>query len=287
MGQIFFSSAYDVDTKTCCVYDADKFHANCYSSCGNVFAIHYLLRQKAWRVMWGGFYAAIHDNLDKFDSEEDLLGLSTYLGYENFTENNNPRLNEYEDKAKFVGENNKLWTKINVWDEALDFFDWDKNYSVRYSGYLLNHTKKLAVDLADYFLQSKYSTKNGIDMTIDAIPVLTETGGGTQMAFFDGASVETTEALAGDWCGDLLQITDELPEEYTVINCCFAEIWSKAKDYYRKFGLNKDGYLLKNNNGELYEVVGFDLYFKRRTAKYVKVVIEDNKIKYSTAPKIN
>jgi len=30
MGQIFYSSAYDIETKTCCVYDADKFHANCY-----------------------------------------------------------------------------------------------------------------------------------------------------------------------------------------------------------------------------------------------------------------
>jgi hypothetical protein len=149
----------------------------------------------------------------------------------------------------------------------------------------LNHTKKLAVDLADYFLQSKYSTKNGIDMTIDAIPVLTETGGGTPMAFSDGIPVETTEELAGTWCGDLLQITDDLPEGYTVINCCFAEIWSKAKDYYRKFGLNKDGYLLKNQDGELYEVVGLDFSFKRRTAKYMKVTIEDNKIKYCTAPK--
>ena len=47
-------------------------------------------------------------------------------------------------------------------------------------------------------------SKSG-DVAIDLLPVLTETGGGAQMAFFDGISVETTEKLAGKWCGDLLQ----------------------------------------------------------------------------------
>ena len=52
MGQIFHACAYDIETKTCCVYDADKFHANCYSNCGTVFSMHYLLRQKPYRIMW-------------------------------------------------------------------------------------------------------------------------------------------------------------------------------------------------------------------------------------------
>jgi len=29
MGQIFYATAYDIDTKTCWTVDADKFHANC------------------------------------------------------------------------------------------------------------------------------------------------------------------------------------------------------------------------------------------------------------------
>jgi len=285
MGQIFYSCAYDTDTKTCCVYDADKFHANCYSSSGTVFSMHYLLRQKAYRIMWGGVYVAINDNLMKFSREEDLLGVSTYLSYEDFANNNNPNLKDYEDKARFIDENNKQWQRINVWEEALDFFDWDAHYSVRYSGYLLNHTKKLAVDLADYYKQSKYSTRNGIDMAIDAVPVLTETGEGTPMAFSDGIAIETTEYLAGTWCGDLLQIVDELPDYYQIINCCFVEIWSKAKDCFHKFGVNEDGYILKDNNGALYEVVRLDFYFQRRSYKYIKAEVADNKIKYSTVPK--
>ena len=78
MGQIFHACAYDIDTKTCCVYDADKFHANCYSSCGTVLSMHYLLRQKAYRIMWGGEYVFLWDHLKKFSRTEDLLGMSTY-----------------------------------------------------------------------------------------------------------------------------------------------------------------------------------------------------------------
>lgn len=285
MGQIFYSCAYDIDTKTCCVYEADKFHANCYSSSGTVFSMHYLLRQKAYRIMWGGNYVAINDNLMKFSRVEDLLGISTYLRYEDFSGNNNPNLKDYEGKALFIDENNKQWKRINVWEEALDYFDWDANYAVKYSGYLLNHTKKLAVDLADYYIQSKYSTKNGIDMAIDVVPVLTETGEGTPMAFFDGIAIETTEYLAGTWCGDLLQIVDDLPEDYQIINCCFVEIWSKAKDCFHKYGVNENGYIYKDNSGALYEVVRLDFYFKRRSYKYIKAEVNDNKIKYSTVPK--
>jgi hypothetical protein len=64
MGQIFHACAYDIDKKKCCVYDADKFHANCYSFSAEVHAMHYLLRKKAYRIMWGGNYAWM--NLDRF-----------------------------------------------------------------------------------------------------------------------------------------------------------------------------------------------------------------------------
>ena len=31
MGQIYHANIYDIEEKTACVMDADKFHANCYS----------------------------------------------------------------------------------------------------------------------------------------------------------------------------------------------------------------------------------------------------------------
>ena len=69
MGQIFYSCAYDIENRTRCVYEADKFHANCYSMCGSVFSIHYLLRQKPYRIMWGGYNAIGGKELSKFSRE--------------------------------------------------------------------------------------------------------------------------------------------------------------------------------------------------------------------------
>ena len=215
-----------------------------------------------------------------------MYGISTYLDSYNLNDPyHNPNFKDYEDKIKFVEENNKLWNRIDVWGEAEEYFDWDTTHCVKYSGYLLNHTKKMAIDLADYYRKSKYATKYGWDTLIDALPVLTETGGGTPMAFFDGISVETTEELAGTWCGDLLQIVDDLPKDYQIINCCFAEIWSKVRDCYHKFGINKDNLILQDDNGKLLEVVSLNVYFKRGQSRYVKAEADDNGVKYSTFSK--
>ena len=46
MGQIYSACIYDIEERTACVMDADKFHANCYSYCGAVAVTHYLLRNK-------------------------------------------------------------------------------------------------------------------------------------------------------------------------------------------------------------------------------------------------
>jgi hypothetical protein len=56
MGQIFDACVYDTEDRICSVLDADKFHANCYSYSGAVAVAHYLLRQKAYHVMWCGGY---------------------------------------------------------------------------------------------------------------------------------------------------------------------------------------------------------------------------------------
>ena len=282
MGQIFHACAYDIDTKSCCVLDADKFHANCYSYCGTVFSMHYLLRQKPYRIMWGGAYVFIHDNLEKFSKTEDLLGISTYWDTLGFgMDNENFQSKSYYDKIKFVHENSKSWTKIDVWDKVKEYFDWENTHSVKYSGFLLNHTKKQAIDLAAYYMQSKYLTESGIELAIDLVPVLTETGGGTTMALFDGISVDSTEELAGEWCGDILQIVDELPKDYQLINCCFAEIWGRARYCFRTFGTNEEGFVLNDCNGKLFESADLDLYEKRSQARYVKVEkIDDNKIRF-------
>ncbi|MCL1917419.1 MAG: hypothetical protein FWG14_03745 [Peptococcaceae bacterium] len=282
MGQIFCACAYDIETKTCCVMDADKFHANCYAHSGAVLSMHYLLRQKPYRVMWGGGYVVIDDSLEEFSRTEDLLGISTYNDYDDFERNNEDIQNKsYYEKVKFIGDSNSLWNRIKVWEKAKEYFDWENTHSVKYCGYLVNHTQKLAVDLKDYHERSQSLTRKGEPRTIDALPVLTETGGGTPMALFNGVSVDSTEHLAEEWCGDLLQIVDVLPDGYEIIDCCFAEVWSKVEYCYQTFGLDEEGHLLCNNNGKLFEAARLHVLLGTRgPSKHLKVELTEDKIRY-------
>jgi len=270
MGQIFYSCAYDIENRTCCVYEADKFHANCYSMCGSVFSIHYLLRQKPYRIMWGGYNAIGGKELSKFSREEDLLGLSTYLKFKE-SDINDPEYDGCLDKVKFICDNSKRWKKLDVWNDAKKYFEWEITHCVKYENFLVNHTQKIAIDMEDYFKQSRVFTKKGDEYAIDLIPVLTETGGGAIMAFLDGITEETTEQLAGGWCGDLLQIVDRLPDGYSLINCCFADSNSKVNYCYFMFGTNKDSFLLKNDNGDFCKVVGINIYGERGYVTRLKI----------------
>jgi len=248
MGQIFKACAYDIENMRCCVIDADKFHANCYSFSGTVCSMHYLLRQKPYRIMWGGIYVTLQDNVQKFSRTEDLFGLSTYLSFDDFErKNKNIESKPCFDKVQFIGEKHKLWDRIDVWDEAVAYFNFAETKSVKMSGYLLNHDKKIAIDLSDYFAKSVSSFIESDDIfAIDAIPVLTETGEGTCMVFDKGVSVDSTEDLAGTWCGDLLQIDDVLPENYELLPCCFADMWNKVRFCWRLFGTNEDNFVLRD-----------------------------------------
>jgi len=128
MGQIFDATAYDIETKESYTMDADKFHANCYSHSGAVSAMHYLLRQKPYRVMWGGGYVLLDDFLGYVSREEDLMGISTYLNQDCF-EMNNENLHEkaYFDKVQRIESYSKEWTNLDgTLDKALKFFKYKK-----------------------------------------------------------------------------------------------------------------------------------------------------------------
>ena len=281
MGQIFHACAYDVETKISCVLDADKFHANCFSCSGTVACMHYLLHQKPYRIMWGGAYMLIDHNLEKISKDEILLGISTFWDLSGIAiEEDDIKSKNYCQKIQYIEKTSKSWKNINNWKQASEFFDWENTCSVKYSGYLLNHTKKQAIDLEEYHNRSKY-IKDTYEIAIDPLPVLTETGGGTQMALYNGVSIDSTEELAGLWCSDLLQIVDEIPHDYQLINCCFAEIWSRAKYCYRKFGVNQLNFLLNDNNGKLFESASLNLYGKRMQTNFIKVEKnDDNKIRF-------
>jgi hypothetical protein len=288
MGQIFLACAYDIENNTCSIEYADKFHANCYSYSAAVFSIHYLLRQKPWRVMWGGEVEA--SNLVNYNTE-DLLGLSTYMDFED--DGLDCEEEGYDEKTislmEFINSNSKRWKKIDVTDDSYKHFNWEKNKSVPYTGYLLNHTKNLAVDLSDYFNRSQYEAPDGLPVCIDAVPVLTETGGGTEMAFLAGVAVESTEWQKRSWCGDLLQISEELPSGFKLMECCFSDHQSKARYCYTCFGFDSDGFLLADNNGRRYKCASLNIFFGNRVDTYfikVDVDVSTRKIKFTPVPEI-
>jgi len=280
MGQQFYGCAYDIEKKTCCVVNADKFHANCYSFSGAVRSIHYLLRQAPYRIMWVGDYVTMKENISKIIREEDLLGLSTI--YDQYYFKNEDEDENYYKKASFIDENNKQWKKINVWDISEIYFDYENTKSVKYEGYLINHTKKLAVDLVNYYEKSKSYTKNHETFVVDLVPPLTETGGGIEILLLNGLSTQTTEEFASTWCGDLLQIVDKLPENYSLIDCCFLEAVSRYRFCYYNFGVNSED-LIMDNNG-LFSAVTLSLRSRKRSYPcYIKAVIEDGYINFTSS----
>lgn len=252
MSQIFHATAYDIEAKTRFTMNADKFQTNCYSYSGAVCAMHYLLRQQPYHIMWGGDYVTVNDNIRRFPREEDLMGISTYTALESFKQSNkNLHKEVYFDKIQRIESYSKGWTSLkDVLNKALKYFNYKKTQSVRYSGYLVNHTKKLAVCLTSYWKESTYYGSRGLSC-IDLVPALTETGGGFAMALFERLTPETTKSLDGMWCGDLLEIIDESPKGYAQIICCFANQLGQ-KDFYRDvYGTDEQGYQLKDQRNEL------------------------------------
>jgi len=215
--------------------------------------------------MWSGDYIVIDDALAEVDDENVLLGISTYENYGSFDKNNlNIAQKPYIDKVKFIDKNNTTWKQISVYYEALEHFNMKEENSIPFAGYLLNLTKNLAVKLSDYYMSSLFlgGIKSDDPMAIDLVPVLTETGGGAQMAFLNGVSAASTEKLAGSWCGDLLHIVDSLPDGYEVIKCCFADIWKRTRYCYMMFGLNDEG-LIKERQSTLYEAIPLSVFGMR------------------------
>jgi hypothetical protein len=286
MGQIFYACVYDTENRICSVVNVDKFHANCYSYSGAVAGVHYLLRQKAYHAMWGGQYVSSDDFLAEELSEDTLLGISTYMSSRNIE--NNSESSQYDDEnyrnnVALVIKNTALWQRINVWDEAIAFFDYEHTESVRYEGFLVNHTKKQAVDLGDYYQKSLSMTEDGELYAIDLIPALTETGGGLCMALFDGMTSATNEKLSGEWCGDLLQIVNDLPDGYECIDCCFADVWSRARFCHREYGVDEEGFLLEQQ-GKRFVWYKLNFLGKRGIDSFVKVKLSDNTVDYCSVP---
>jgi hypothetical protein len=236
--------------------------------------------------MWGGDYVVIDDFLAEALSEDILLGISTYIGSENIEINrwaNQQDDEHYHNNTEFIIKHTALWKRLCVLDKAIAFFDYEHTQSVRYKGFLVNHTQKLAIDLGDYYKKSLSMTKNRDLYVIDPIPVLTETGGGVSIALCDGMTSITTEDLAMEWCGDLLQIVNTLPKGYECIDCCFADVWSRARFCYKEYGVDEEDFLLEQQGKRLI-CCRLNLHEKRSLDSFMKVTVADGKVKYHAIP---
>jgi hypothetical protein len=285
MGQIFHACVYDLKKKVCSVFNADKFYANCYSFSGAVAVTHYLLHKKPHNVMWGGNYAYDFNCISSISRNQILLGFSTYLdpdelllelgNLKNYTDPKKAR-----KTAEYIAKNSKKWTKENVFEKAINFFDMDKTKSVLYKGFVVNHDKKLAINLEDYYNNSTLLMSSGEEYVADLIPVLTETGGGIDMLLFDGAGADTTDELASTWCGDLLEIVDSAPTEYELINCNITPLRARLYYCYYNFGLDSNNFLFKNVKKDLFEAVSCKFFLESGIIH--NIVVEKKVIPHDT-----
>jgi len=286
--QAFCAVAFDFETNECCTVFAGEFYDTCCSYNNYIVPIHYLLRKKTYRLMWCGNYLyQDYDFLKTVNNETLLLALSTAYGDDfdinNYDEEGREFIESCIDKYHFIRDNYNTWNRINVSAEALEYFDYKNTKTVKYDGFLVNHFKKQAINLKEYFDKSKYY-KNGRLAVVDIIPVLTESGGGTACIQKHWLLADTTEDMACKWFGDMLQIVDECPNDYEIIQCCFAPCVEKATYCYINYGADEDGFVYKNENKELLRIFTIN-YFERiyrYKECYVKVTeIEGDNIHYS------
>jgi hypothetical protein len=263
MGQVFSCCVYDTEAMEASTYYADKFYSSCYSYSDPVMNVHYLLRQKPYRVMWIGDYL-IDDGFPLLTGcrESDLLGYSTLLdkdffeGYDEQTgqeDNNKEKADKLAEHAKavaFIDENSTKWKKLDLQDRFIDYF---KNVKM-YEGYLINHDQKKAINLFDYWDNSMfYSYEPEMqEIAIDLIPVLTETGEGSRMAVGKGVYGNTTLNLDGQWCGDLLQIVDDVPDGFELVKYCYVDIIERCIFCYYNYGKDVENFVLDKDGTRYY-----------------------------------
>jgi hypothetical protein len=223
------------------------------------FCAHHYLREKPYHVAYVGAEALESWRYGDSDEEEQRLRLFTCM-YNAFRIGSSaPAPEEY---LKELSESDPVLSETAKLLLSCRHLDKPARAVFRYDGYLVNHTKKVAIDLADYHRRAMLPC-------VDPLPILTETGNGALMLFYDGATIDTTHELIGQWCWDVLQICDNLPTDYEVIPCCFSPLDSGiVHDVHRKNGCDEQGYVL-DDNGERYRVIRFTLR-GRAVACFVK-----------------
>jgi len=124
-----------------------------------------------------------------------------------------------------------------VFPEELPPFSW--------SGYLVNHTKRLFLNVSDYYDRSRIDK-----YCLDPLAVLTASNRCASL-FFDGFTDGTAYSLLGAWFTDVIEWTDHKPTDMNEL--CDLEFREPyIKSMYEKFGLTPEGYIADKNGGILF-----------------------------------
>jgi len=280
MGQMYVAIGYDLNTREAVEMDAGKFCEGCHFNSEAVISMHYLLKKQPYRIMWLGSEALQGYNLNRLKRKEDLLGASVAFYKEYYEAKHADWGEEYPEISLFISENYATWNRTSIEHQAIKELKDNGKSAVEYTGYLINHTRKEAINLVDYYNCSKglfwNETTEEFVTVLDPIPILTDMDRGHLLAFFDGIPANVTENLAGRWAGDLLERIEDVPaNEYTIIDCCFVNIYPRAKYCLSKFGIDEEGWLIANEKGELFEGVTLSFLGTRSPKVRFKMEIQE------------
>lgn len=178
-----------------------------HSYIGNNFvnAVLSQIFKKAMRIAWIGDYA-----------RDDYSGLEPYQ--------------KKMPKQKFT----KLWDKVygkntghrKIHPKPLKGFEDLPNFS---GWYLVNHTQKIYVDLSSYIEKNKWHEEGdtwkgehySYDMCVNPLPLLTACG--NNRGGGDYHDNHPDFGKVGTWAFDLIEFTDEAPNDYTAVTYYFTE----------------------------------------------------------------
>lgn len=170
-------------------YTGAKLMEHSYWDVIYVNSISNLLFNNPGRIIWLGDYA----------EDEDLKYLM--------------RINSAEEIFSY----RQVWGEKSVKLSSVNYSDFNMK-----DKYLVNHDKKLYLSCNSYYKESKSFVSKGCDLVIHPLPLLTAVGNGRGGGDFDSYAKKGMEYV-GLWAWDLIEIKDDIPEGYKMVNYRFIE----------------------------------------------------------------
>lgn len=123
----------------------------------------------------------------------------------------------YDDKKAFEFHESLQHNENN------DEYEVNEDETLKEEGrYLINHSKKVYIDLKEYRLEAKTAIKSEPEYgnKIHPLSILTAVGNGRRGGDYEGINMY----LVGTWAGDILEARDDMPYKYSkLLNVEFQE----------------------------------------------------------------